>query len=62
MFERAKTIKVIDPICGMRIDPAKAAATREPDGTIFYFCAEGCAKAFDRDPHRYGHVAAAGSH
>ncbi len=38
--------KVTDPICGMSIDPATAAATVEQDGKIYYFCAKGCAKAF----------------
>ena len=44
-----------DPVCGMTVDPTKAAATREHDGTTFYFCSAGCAETFDADPHRYGH-------
>ncbi len=47
---------VTDPVCGMKIDPATAAATREHDGTTFSFCSTGCAAAFDADPHRYGHA------
>jgi Cu+-exporting ATPase len=62
MFEKKKGTKAIDPICGMRVDPARAAATRELDGTTFYFCAEGCATTFDADPYRYGHVPAAKTH
>ncbi|MBX3196200.1 MAG: heavy metal translocating P-type ATPase [Microbacteriaceae bacterium] len=46
---------VTDPVCGMKIDPTTAAATREHDGTTFYFCSTGCADTFDADPHRYGH-------
>ncbi len=46
---------VTDPVCGMTIDPKTAAATREHDGTTFYFCSTGCAEKFDADPHRYGH-------
>ena len=38
----------IDPICGMRVKPASAAATRTADGTEVYFCSVGCAEAFDR--------------
>ncbi len=45
----------IDPVCGMQVDPAHAAATREHDGTTFYFCSAGCAATFDADPQRYGH-------
>jgi P-type Cu+ transporter len=46
----AATKLVKDPVCGMMIDPAKAAATRVHKGTTYYFCAQGCAKAFDKDP------------
>lgn len=46
---------VIDPVCGMAVDPSTAAATREHDGVTFYFCSPGCAAEFDADPHRYGH-------
>ncbi|HEY8914453.1 heavy metal translocating P-type ATPase [Lacisediminihabitans sp.] len=47
---------VTDPVCGMKIDPATAATTREHDGTTFYFCSTSCADRFDADPHRYGHA------
>ncbi len=50
---------VTDPVCGMKIDPTTAAATREHDGTTFSFCSTGCATTFDADPHRYGHAHAA---
>ena len=47
----AETVK--DLVCGMTIDPKKAAATRVFEGTTYYFCAPGCAKAFDADPRKY---------
>jgi len=53
----SSTTLVTDPVCGMKIDPATAAATREHDGTTFSFCSTGCADTFDADPHRYGHPA-----
>ena len=46
---------VTDPVCGMKIDPNTAAATREHEGTTFWFCSTGCAATFDADEHRYGH-------
>jgi P-type Cu+ transporter len=49
------TTLVTDPVCGMSIDPKTAAATREHEGTAFYFCSTSCAEKFDADPHRYGH-------
>lgn len=53
--KKSTTTKVIDPICGMKIDPGDAAATRDHDGTTIYFCSQHCATEFDRDPHRYAH-------
>ena len=48
--------KVKDPVCGMMIDPATAAAKRTYGGKDFYFCAQGCARAFDADPQKYAKV------
>ncbi len=47
------TSLVLDPVCGMRIDPADAAAVREHEGHTVHFCSESCAKKFDADPGRY---------
>lgn len=40
-----------DPVCGMRVDPAKAAASAEHNGRTYYFCCKGCAERFKADPH-----------
>lgn len=45
--------EVTDPVCGMTIDDASAAATVEHEGTTYYFCAPGCAAAFRKDPASY---------
>jgi len=42
-----------DPVCGMVVDPSKAAATAEYQGTTFYFCSEGCAAKFRTAPEKY---------
>lgn len=39
---------VRDPVCGMTFHPDEAAATRVVDGMTNYFCAERCAREFDR--------------
>ena len=50
-----------DPVCGMSVDPAKAASRRDtPDGSV-YFCSDGCAASYDADPARYQHSATRGS-
>ncbi|OYV63262.1 MAG: hypothetical protein B7X03_02615 [Parcubacteria group bacterium 21-58-10] len=43
----------IDPICGMTVDIATAAAHRSFNGTDVWFCNPGCAATFDTDPGRY---------
>jgi YHS domain-containing protein len=41
------------PVCAMRINPAKVAATREHRGTTYHFCFRGCAQSFDNDADAY---------
>lgn len=42
-----------DPVCGMEVEPATAAASSVYHGQTYYFCAKGCKAAFDADPQRY---------
>ena len=37
----------VDPVCGMTVDPAHAAAHRVRDGVDHWFCGTGCAERFD---------------
>ena len=39
-----------DPVCGMTVDPATAAAQRSTITTTYFFCSEHCAEQFDRQP------------
>jgi Cu+-exporting ATPase len=43
----------IDPVCGMKVTPTKAAAKVEHAGRTFYFCGKGCAAKFNADPDKY---------
>ena len=47
------TGKVVDPVCGMTIDPATAAGKSEYRGETIYFCHLGCKAKFDADPEKY---------
>jgi xanthine dehydrogenase accessory factor len=40
--------ELVDPVCGMIIDPGSAEYTSEYEGTTYYFCCAGCKQAFDR--------------
>ena len=42
-----------DPVCGMSVDPAKAASTAEYDGKLYHFCSRNCGEKFRKDPARY---------
>ena len=42
----------IDPICGMTVDPAKAAGQYDHKGTTYYFCGPSCLERFRADPDR----------
>jgi YHS domain-containing protein len=44
---------VTDPVCHMRVDPARPAATRRHNDTEFAFCSARCARRFEADPGRY---------
>ncbi|MDX2253532.1 MAG: YHS domain-containing protein, partial [Nitrospira sp.] len=41
-----------DPICGMAVDPAKAAGRYDYKGTTYYFCGTSCLERFRADPER----------
>jgi uncharacterized membrane protein YraQ (UPF0718 family)/YHS domain-containing protein len=41
-----------DPVCGMKVDRAKALPL-EHEGTTYYFCSEHCLHAFESDPQSY---------
>jgi hypothetical protein len=51
----------VDPVCGMRVDRAKAVVRESPSGTRF-FCSEHCASRFDDDQDTDGAVRRPGGH
>jgi YHS domain-containing protein len=42
-----------DVICGMQVDPAKAAGKSDYNGKTYYFCSNACKTKFDADPGKY---------
>jgi len=43
----------VDPVCGMRVDPARAAGRHQYRGRTYYFCNPRCRERFVADPERY---------
>ena len=52
--------RVLDPVCGMTVDVAKAEAaglTLEYEGRTYAFCRDGCRRAFNEEPATYAATA-----
>lgn len=43
---------VIDPICGMEVDPGTALKSTY-EGKDYFFCSEACRTMFDKEPQKY---------
>jgi len=44
---------VIDPVCGMSVDPATTQHHATHQGEAFHFCSAGCRTKFTADPEKY---------
>ncbi|MGN6309275.1 MAG: heavy metal translocating P-type ATPase [Xanthobacteraceae bacterium] len=45
--------RVIDPVCGMKVDPTTRKYVFDHDHTTYHFCSAGCRTKFATDPQRY---------
>jgi Cu+-exporting ATPase len=45
--------QAIDPVCGMKVDKARPAATYNHLGKTWYFCSDHCATTFKAHPEQY---------
>ena len=43
----------LDPVCGMKVDPANARGPVNHEGKEYFFCSLGCAIKFKADPAQY---------
>ena len=54
--EKTNQNLVIDPVCGMKIDPATAKGGKSSfEGSEYFFCNPKCKDKFDANPHAYLH-------
>jgi P-type Cu+ transporter len=44
---------IIDPVCGMTVDPRAAKHRADHRGHTYYFCSAGCRSKFISDPQKY---------
>jgi Cu+-exporting ATPase len=43
----------IDPVCKMEVDPKTAEWKTEYKGEVYYFCAPGCKRTFEKNPETF---------
>jgi Cu+-exporting ATPase len=48
-----ETLRVLDPVCGMTVDPATSKHRFDTRGETFHFCSAGCRTKFAADPKSY---------
>jgi Cu+-exporting ATPase len=48
-----ETKPAVDPVCGMTVDPNRAAGSHEYQGKTYYFCSTHCVHRFREDPERF---------
>jgi len=51
-----------DPVCGMSVDPGKAAGASVHGGKTWYFCSASCRDKFEKEPEKYTAAAAREEH
>jgi YHS domain-containing protein len=45
--------KIIDPVCGMDLQPDRTKLVSVHNGLSYWFCAETCRRAFEEEPNKY---------
>ncbi|HET7295288.1 MAG TPA: YHS domain-containing protein [Vicinamibacteria bacterium] len=56
MSTNANIAEARDPICGMAVDPAHAAARTTRDGKTYHFCSTACKARFDAGGQPEAHL------
>jgi len=51
-----------DPVCGMAVDPGKAAGASVHAGETYYFCSTSCRDTFEKAPAKYAAARARSEH
>jgi Cu+-exporting ATPase len=59
MDRNSAAAPTVDPVCGMRVDPASTPHHHVRAGTTWHFCSDGCRRKFAADPTHYLQAAGA---
>ena len=55
MFPILQKPLAVDPVCGMKVDPDRAAGSSAHEGQTYFFCSKGCVAKFGTNPAKYLH-------
>src|ERR1700730_117609 len=50
-----KSTGVRDPVCGMTVNPQRAAGSSIYQGQTYHFCSKSCVAKFEANPEKYLH-------
>src|SRR6195256_1381921 len=50
--EKSESVKAIDPVCGMKVDPTTAKFKSTHLGKEYFFCSAGCLAKFQANPEK----------
>src|SRR5258706_5892219 len=50
--EKSESVKAIDPVCGMKVDPTTAKFKSAHLGKEYFFCSAGCLAKFNANPEK----------
>lgn len=45
--------EIIDPVCGMEVEPGSTRLVTVYQGHSYWFCARACREAFEKNPRKY---------
>src|SRR5690242_4863539 len=51
--EATSSATFMDPVCGMKVKPERAAGVVEHKGKTYYFCSKSCVQKFSAEPEKY---------
>jgi P-type Cu+ transporter len=49
---KSQGMSAVDPVCGMKVDPATAKFSHQHNGQTYFFCCGGCREKFKADPQK----------
>ena len=52
-MQTIKEKSVVDPVCGMTVNPSTAAGSFQFNGTTYFFCSQHCQRKFSANPEQF---------